>query len=144
MVIEESVLINAQLTKVWEIITNLSCWKDWNTVLSNVSSENDLLQEGTSFQFCMRPFNIPLNIKPHVEEIVIGHRIIWSGRKHGVHVQHEFTFQEKDNMTLLKSREVFSGLVMILVKYIFPASKLRELTSLMLLEIKKAAESNNE
>ena len=140
MIIEESVLINAPLMTVWDIITDLTCWKDWNTVLGNVSSENERLQEGMSFQFCIRPFNIPLNIKPSVKEMVTGHRIVWAGRKHGVHAQHEFTFQEKDNGTMLNSREVFSGLIMNLIQYVFPEKKLRELSSRMLLEIKETAE----
>ena len=143
MIIEESVLINAPQKKVWDIIIDLTCWKDWNTVLDNVSSENNQLQEGVNFQFCIRPFNIPLNIKPHVKEMVIENRIIWAGRKHGVHAQHEFTFQEKNGNTMLNSRELFSGMPMTFIKYIFPKRKLKELSSRLLQEIKETSEKNN-
>jgi uncharacterized protein YndB with AHSA1/START domain len=141
MLIEEYVFIDAPLKKVWDTFTDLTCWKDWSTVMSNVSSEAALLTEGKRFRFCIRPFDIPVNIEPIVEEIIPGLRIVWSGRKHGITARHEFTFQVKKEGVLLTSRETFSGAILKPLKFFFPKRKIRELSILMLHDIKAAAEN---
>jgi len=48
MIISESIVINAPLRKVWHTFTDLACWKDWSTVVSNVSSDTGHMTEGRS------------------------------------------------------------------------------------------------
>lgn len=141
MVIQESVLINAPLTRVWDTFTDLTCWKNWSTVFSNISYESDLLTAGKRFRFCIRPFDIPVNLEPVVEEIIPGQRIVWSGRKHGITARHEFTFHTEGDKVLLTSRETFSGIVIKPIKLFFPKRKIKELSIRMLMEIKQAAET---
>jgi len=141
MVIEESIIINAPLEKVWDIFTDLTCWKHWCSVIEDVSSDGTRLEEGNSFKCCIRPFDIPMNLEPVVEEIVPMHRIIWSGKKHGVSALHEFTFQIDGSGVLLTSREAFSGFFMSPLRFLFPKKKLQELSVRMLREIKTAAEA---
>lgn len=138
--ITESVLINASLKKVWDTFTDLTCWKNWNTVLCDISCEAERLTEGKRFRFCIRPFDIPVRIEPVVEEIVPENRIVWSGRKHGITARHEFTFKVEAGQVLLTSAETFSGALFRTVKFIFPRRKIKELSRLMLYDIKSAAE----
>lgn len=142
MVIGESILINAPVKKVWNTFTDLTCWKDWNTVCGDVSAKTKRITKGKSFKFCIRPFDIPIHIEPVVEEVIPEKRIVWSGSKHGVDASHEFTFEKKGERTLLRSRETFSGKVISSMKYVFPKRKLQTLSAMMLLEIKLASENN--
>lgn len=144
MVIEESIIINASLEKVWDIFTDLTCWKNWCSVIEDVSADRTRLEEGGSFKCCIRPFDIPMNLEPMVEELIPMDRIVWSGKKHGVSARHEFTFQNNGNGVLLTSREAFSGLFMSPLMLLFPKKKLEELSGKMLREIKTAAEAGKQ
>ncbi|MBI4697864.1 MAG: SRPBCC family protein [Nitrospirae bacterium] len=140
MTIIESIIINAPMKKVWDIFTDLTCWKDWSTIIEDVSSVSGRLAEGKSFKFCIRPFDIPIYLEPVVEEIIPGQSIIWTGKKHGITARHEFTFQAKDDKVILTSRETFTGILALRLRFFFPKQKIQELSALMLKEIKQAAE----
>jgi ligand-binding SRPBCC domain-containing protein len=141
MLISESILINAPLKQVWDTFTDLTCWQDWSTVFSDVSSETDRLTEGTSFKFCIRPFSFPMHIEPVVEEIVPGQKIVWTGTKHGITARHEFLFEEKNGKTLLTSREVFRLNRLKRLFFGIPGRRLHSLSVLMLQDLKYAAEN---
>lgn len=144
MVIEASVVINAALDEVWDTFTDLMCWKDWCSVVEDVSYETRRLTAGNSFRFCMRPFDVPLNIEPHVEEVKPKKLIIWTGKKHGVSARHEFNFTQQNGSVLLSSRETFSGLFMTPLRLVFPEKKLKELALSMLKELKAAVEASSQ
>ncbi|MBI5664262.1 MAG: SRPBCC domain-containing protein [Nitrospirae bacterium] len=141
MVIEESIIINAPIEKVWDIFTDLTCWKDWCSVIEDVSTDVTRLEEGNSFKCCIRPFDIPMDLEPFVEEIILRERIVWSGKKHGISARHEFSFQVNAGQVNLTSRESFSGLFLGTLRFMFPEKKLQELSGKMLREIKAAAET---
>jgi hypothetical protein len=95
MIINASVIINAEIHKVWDTFTDLTCWKSWNTVITDVSGEKlKELAEGGRFNFCIRPFILPLRLETEVEQAVLGKRIVWSAKKFGVFAKHEFFFEE--------------------------------------------------
>ncbi|MBI5055030.1 MAG: SRPBCC domain-containing protein [Nitrospirae bacterium] len=143
MVISESILINAPLKQVWDTFTDLTCWRDWSSVLSNVSFENERLTEGKSFKFCIRPFSFPMNIEPVVEELVTGQRLVWSGTKHGITARHEFIFEEKNGKTLLTSREIFKLNWLKRIFFHVPKKRLHKLSVIMLRDLKHACENNS-
>ena len=143
MIIEKTVLINATIDTVWDTFTDLTCWKDWCSVMEDVTSHTGHLTEGKRFKFCIRPFNFPLNIEPRVEEMLFQKRIVWSGKKHGVSARHEFTFTQQHDGVLLTSRETFSGAVLKFSRFLFPREKLQKLTLSMLHDLKDAAESES-
>jgi hypothetical protein len=141
MIIKASVHIKASLKEVWETFTDLTCWQDWSTVMTKVSSDTDRLTEGRSFKFCIRPFYIPVHLEPVVEEVVPMKRIVWSGRKHGISARHEFTFSAKDGSVKLSSKEIFTGIMVKSFNFLLPRQEMKDLSVLMLLEIKKAVEA---
>lgn len=143
MIISESIVINAPLKKVWNAFTDLTCWKNWSTAVSNVSSETELLTEGKSFKFCIRPFTFPVNITPVVEEIVPGRRIVWSGSRHGITARHEFLFDEQNGKTLLTSREIFNINWFQRLFFHIPKKRLHKLSVLMMQDLKNACENNS-
>ena len=142
MLISESIVINAPLKMVWHTFTDLTCWKKWSTVVSNVSSETERLTEGKSFKFCIRPFTFPLNIEPVVEEMVPGQRIVWSGSRHGITARHEFLFEEKNGKTLITSHEIFRINWFKRLFFNIPKKRLHKLSVLMLQDLKFACENN--
>ena len=142
MLIIESILINAPLKQVWDTFTDLTCWQDWSTVFSNVSSEAERLTEGKSFKFCIRPFSFPVHIEPVVKELVAGQRIVWTGTRHGITARHEFVFEEKNGKTLLTSREIFTLNRLKRLFFHIPQKRLHKLSVLMLHDLKYAVENS--
>lgn len=140
MVIEETVVIQAGIEKVWETFVDLSCWKDWNTVLEDVRPSAGKIVEGGHLRCCMRPFAFPLRFDPVVSEVVRRERVVWFGKKYGISASHEFIFKENNGDTTVTSREIFLGLPVIINGMFFPSRRVRELTALMLRDLKKAAE----
>jgi hypothetical protein len=140
MLIEESVLINADLKDIWKTFTDLTCWADWNTVAGKVASDSGRIEEGERFAFCLRPFSVPIMIEPKIEEVVPREKVVWTGTKFGIFSRHEFLFQQVANGVLVTSRETFRGLPLLFGGAAFPESTVRELTVGMLKDLKKAAE----
>ena len=140
MEIEHSVTIHADIRTVWDIFTDLTCWREWSTVLGDSSSEYERLTKGKHFTFCIRPFAFPVHVEPVVEEVVPGERIIWSGNKFGIHARHEFIFSELDDRVQVLSREIFSARTIKKLLFHIPKKKLHELSIKMLNELKEAAE----
>ena len=140
MEIEHSVTIHADIKKVWDIFTDLTCWREWSTVLGDSSSEHERLTQGKRFKFCIRPFALPVHVEPVVEEVVPGERIIWSGEKYGVKARHEFIFSESNKSVQVLSREIFTAQTFKKLLFHIPKKKLHELSIKMLDELKEAAE----
>lgn len=142
MIIEETVLIQADMGKVWETFTDLTCWQDWSRTLTPMpGGETRRLERGRRFRFCIRPFAFPVHLEPLVEEVVPLERIVWSGAKYGVSARHEFSFRETADGVLLRSRETFSGALIPVLTMLFSKRRVRDITTGMLRELKKAAEA---
>ena len=140
MLIEESVLINADLKDIWNTFTDLTCWADWNTVACNAASLTGRIEEGERFTFCLRPFDLLIVINPKVEEVLPREKVVWTGTKFGIFSRHEFLFQQVANGVLVTSREAFRGPPLIFGGLTFPEGMVRKLTVGMLNDLKKAAE----
>ncbi|UCD35818.1 MAG: SRPBCC family protein [Nitrospiraceae bacterium] len=140
MEISHSIVIHADMDTVWNIFTDLTCWKKWSTVLRESSSDEDRLSEGKRFRFCLRPFAFPVHVEPRVEEVIPGKRIAWSATRYGIHARHEFVFERDNGAVLLTSREIFNarGIRRLLVRV--PRRKLHRLSVMMLRELKEASE----
>ena len=139
MLIEESVLINADLRKIWETFTDLTGWPAWNTVALEAASDSGRLEEGGTFVFTLGTLAVPIKIEPRIKELVPCERVVWSGALFGISSNHEFLFQQAANGVLVTSRETFRGLPLLL-GITFPESTVRDLTVTMLADLKKAAE----
>jgi hypothetical protein len=133
MKVEESVFIKGTKEKVWETFTDLTCWRDWNTIMKDVSTgRTDRLVEGKKFKCCIR----------EIKEVVQYELIVWSTSKYGIYARHEFIFSEKDAGVQVISREVFKSLNNTAMVFIFPEKKVKELTLQFLKDLKEAVESS--
>ena len=140
MIVEEAVLIKADIGRVWKTFTDLTCWADWNTIATEAASNTGCLEEGTTFTFCLRPFSVPIMIEPQIEKIVSREKVVWRGSKFGITSRHEFLFQQVADGVLVTSRETFRGLPLLIGGKRFTAKVSRDLVVLMLQQLKKACE----
>ena len=141
MVIEESVLINTSLEKVWQTFTDLTCWLDWNSVLKDIATEHPSIQRGDSFTCSIRPFVFPVKFELLIEEVVPYERVVWSGSKYGIFARHVFIFRATGDRVQVISTETFKGVTIENLKFIFPGWRIRELTQSLLRDLKKASEA---
>jgi Polyketide cyclase / dehydrase and lipid transport len=140
MVIDESILVDAPLERVWDVFTNLSAWREWNTVVRNISPSDTAMREGARFRCSVSPFVLPVFFEVLIEEVVVKERIAWTASQFGVYAWHEFIFREVREGVLVGSKECLQGPTVTLMGVGFPDWKLRELTRSLLVDLKKAAE----
>lgn len=141
MIIEDSITIHSPIQKVWETFTNVTCWDDWSTVLKNVSRDKaEVLTQGGRIRFCIYPFSFPVHFEPVIDEIVPNRKVVWTSWKFGVTARHEFIFKEIENGVRVISKETFKGISLKTLRFLFPRSRLRNLTVAFLRDLKKAAE----
>lgn len=142
MIIEESILINADLKKVWETFTNLTCWKDWNSVIRNVKSQNKCIEAGCKLSCSFRPFFFPIKATIEIKEVKPAKSICWQVKKIGLLAEHVFDFQKKGKETQVISRETFNGFVVKNMSFIIPRQKIINLTKSFLGDLKAASEQS--
>jgi len=140
MFVEETVIIDAPLQKVWNTFTDLTCWADWNTVLQDVSPPSSRMEKGSSFTCSIRPFFFPIHLKPKIEEVVPFEKVVWTGKKYGVTSRHEFLFSEKPEGVQVTSKENLDGSPSGKIGMLFTHSKVVELTKKLLKDLKEEAE----
>ena len=143
MVIEESVLIHAKMDKVWETFTDLTCWKDWNTVMRDVCSVEKCLSHGGKILCSFRPFLLPIKATIKLEEVKPHERIVWSAKKKGLSARNKFSFQSNEKGVTVTSRETFSGLLVKSLSFLLPKRKMRTLIKTFLGDLKTASEDSS-
>ena len=139
--IEEHILIDADIKKIWKVFTDLTCWHKWNSVIRDADCNDQCLTHGTVITCRFRPFLFPINAQINVEKIIPEEYVIWSVKKKGFKAYHEFIFQRQEKRILFISRETFNGLLIRLFGFLLPKKRLRALTATFLNELKEASES---
>jgi hypothetical protein len=143
MVIEEHILVKADLEKVWKVFTDLTCWNNWNSVIRDVSCDDQCIASGKMLRCQFRPLSFPMSVVIKVEQVIPTQSVIWSVRKKGFLAYHEFLFQRQKNRVLVISRETFSGVLVRLLKFLLPRKRIRMLTNTFLNDLKMASESHS-
>lgn len=139
--IEETVLIAAPRPVAWKAFTDLTCWADWNSVLTRVESGADAdLVAGSGFSCSLRPFVVPIPFAVRVELVEPPSRLLWVGARWGVRGRHWFTFSEQGGGTRCESSEDLTGPTVTLAGPFFPLWRFRELTRRFLADLKAEAE----
>ncbi|MGW8323449.1 MAG: SRPBCC domain-containing protein [Thermodesulfobacteriota bacterium] len=138
MTVEESVQIEASLERVWDTFTNLTCWKDWNTVLEDVLPEGrSVMETGGRFRCRIRPFVLGIEFESRIEEVIPYSRVVWQGERFGISARHAFEFTTTEaNRVRVTSRETFEGPTTLVAGLLFPWRRIRELTVAMLEDLK--------
>lgn len=141
MLVEESILINADLDKVWDTFTNLTCWKDWNSVIRDAKAEEGCISSGSCIYCNFKPFFFTINVKIEVKDVRLKERISWHVNKFGLIAEHLFVFSQRENGVLVTSKETFNGFLVKNALFIIPKQKIIHLTRTFLKELKRASEN---
>jgi hypothetical protein len=139
--IEESILIDAPREIAWGTFTDLTCWADWNNVLTGVRPGADTrLAGGGGFSCRLRPFGLAIPFSVRVEFAEAPSKLLWIGARWGLRGRHWFYFADQEGGTRCESVEDLTGPAVALAGPFFPTWRFRELTRLFLRELKAGAE----
>ena len=109
-------------------------------MLTDVRSQNACLTDGQGFSCCIRPYLFPVYFSPEVTQIEPNRKIVWTASKYGISSVHEFFFDETPEGVVIASREVFTGLPVLLGAGFFIRDKIRQLTVSFLDDLRMVAE----
>jgi hypothetical protein len=105
--------VHAGAETVWDVLTDIRRWPEWNPDVKSVSLEGDLA-EGTVFRWRSGPGNIVSTI----ESIKKGTQIAWSGRTMGIRAAHVWRLEELGaDRTLVTTEESWEGAVASLLRW---------------------------
>jgi hypothetical protein len=142
MVIQEKIEIAAPLNQVWQVFSTLADWGAWNTVCQDCCIiEGEGMASGTCFSFTLRPYYLPIKIVPQITRCEAGRKVVWEGRRLGIHAVHHFDFEEVDGKVIVTSTEQFGGPFFFLSRLLFIPQQLHRLSQKLLADMKQAAES---
>lgn len=99
------------------------------------------MSAGACFSFVVRPFTLPIKVKPRITECEPGQKVVWEGERLGIHAVHTWTFREENGRVTLVSHEEFSGPLIWLARLILVPRRLHSLTKQLLASVKKEAEA---
>jgi len=142
MNVEVAIDIAAPVERVWEAFTDLHSWRQWNSVLRDVSTTGAAhLAEGAQFRCSIRVFALPTFFDVAVVEVVPYQRVVWVSDWLGIRARHQFVCNpQADGGLRLTSHERFSGRTMAIMGPLFPAWRIRQLTAALLRDLKAAVE----
>lgn len=139
--IEESVLIDAPREIAWGTFADLTCWADWNGVLTEVRAAGDAaLAEGSGFSCSLQPFGFFVPFEVRVTLVEAPSRVLWVAERWGVRGSHWFLFSDQEGGTRCESSEDLTGPTVALAGPLFPTWRFRQLTRRFLADLKAGAE----
>lgn len=134
VVASANAFINAPVTTVWGVLTDFKNWPTWNKSVSRMEMKGDV-KIGSTFIWVAQS----VKIFSRIEELDRPNRIAWSGRIPCIRAFHVWKFEEKDEGTLVSTKEVFEGLLARISRGIIRRMLSRELEK-NVIALKKEAE----
>lgn len=110
-VVNAELFIDAPLSVVWSVLTNIDEWSHWNPVVSSAEMRGNHIERrayprvGTGFHWKARGVPITSTLK----EVVPMHRVAWTGSSLSVQAIHLWTFEEIDHGVLVRTEESCEG-----------------------------------
>ena len=98
--------IGAAPEVVWDVLTTIERWPDWNPAVKDVSMRGGLAQ-GSEFRWKAGPGTITSTLQ-RVEPPRV---IAWTGNTLGIKAHHKYTLEPRDGRTLVRTEESYDGLV---------------------------------
>ena len=103
---QSEIEIAARPELVWEVLTTIERWPDWNPAVKKVSMR-DGLAPGSTFRWKAGPGTITSTLQ-RVERPRV---IAWAGRTFGIKANHVYTLEPRDGKPLVTTEESYDGLV---------------------------------
>ena len=108
------IIISASGKKVWEVLTDINKWPDWQTDIKTAKL-NGALKEGTSFDWKTGGAKIHSSLHTVNPYLQFG----WTGKTFGMSAIHNWTLTEEDGKTVVEVKESLSGIAASLFKKLF-------------------------
>lgn len=100
------VMIEAPAALVWEVLSDIRNWPDWNPSVSRVSMYGEL-KPGTDFHWKADG----VSIVSALQSVEPNKRLAWTGRSPGIRAIHVWEFEAQQDATRVRTRESFEGLM---------------------------------
>ncbi len=91
---------------VWEVMTAIDCWPDWNPDVKSASLEGKMAP-GSKFSWKAGPGTITSKIS-QVERL---RTLAWTGRSFGINAVHVWQLETRDGKTVVHTAESWEGLL---------------------------------
>jgi uncharacterized protein YndB with AHSA1/START domain len=104
VIARDEIVIAAAVESVWERLTNIDAWAEWNPEIVSAKLD-DPLAVGSVFRWTMGG----MDIASTVGELVSHQRIAWSGLAQGVMGIHIWNLSPVDGGTLVQTEESWEG-----------------------------------
>ena len=107
----EEIEINEKLEKVWEVMSNIDKWSDWNTNIKNPQTLSEP-SVGSKFKWKNNGSNITSTIHTLEQNNMMG----WTGKNFAAKAIHNWYLTPTENGTKVRTEESMEGLLMQLMK----------------------------
>lgn len=129
----QSIIINAPIDKVWDILADMESWPEWNENIKSVSVP--AFKEGQQFKWSINGSKINSTIR----KIQAPEVLSWTGSAMGMKAIHVWTLEDAgDNQTIVSTEESLQGFFTLF----FSHQKLHDTLLSWLNRLKQRAESN--
>ena len=96
--------INADPETIWNVITDIEGWPDWNPDVKNASLEGNVAK-GSKFRWKASSVTITSIFQKVDKPRFLG----WTGKTMGIEALHTWKFEPKNGKTLAKTEESWEG-----------------------------------
>ena len=107
----KTVTINASSVRVWEVMTNIDQWANWQTDISKAKL-NGILKPNTTFDWKAGG----AKVRSTLHTVVPYKQFGWTGKAFGVHAIHNWTLSEENGQTKVSVDESMEGFLARLFK----------------------------
>jgi len=104
-------VIGAPAGIVWDVLSEFSEWPSWNAGVTRMDFEGPLAV-GTKFSWV----GGGAKISSRLEEVVLGERLVWSGRTMGIRAIHVWSLEDTGESTRVHTEESFEGLLATILR----------------------------
>lgn len=102
----DSIIINAPVERVWQIMSNIEKWPEWNPEIK-WAKLNGKLAPGATFAWKAGPGKI----RSTIEVVDTNKFLAWSGRTMGISAIHVWKMEADNGKTILTTEESWDGLL---------------------------------
>lgn len=124
VITRKSIVINAPVTKVWEVFADVDHWSSWQKEIKSPKINGEF-KEGTTFNWKSNG----LTITSTLQTVAVNKMVGWSGPAFGAFAIHTWHFTEQNGQTTVWVEESMEGWLVQLLKSRFQYSLNRSIDS---------------
>ncbi|UKN03734.1 SRPBCC family protein [Paracrocinitomix mangrovi] len=102
----QTISINSNIEKVWEILTEINQWKNWQKDITFAKIQGDP-KPNTTFEWKSGGIKIKSRIHTNNVNQVFG----WTGKAIGTRAIHNWSLSSQENQTIVEVSESMEGLI---------------------------------